>query len=93
MGASRMLILVTPYDYPEKPPSVRVTPFVQMGEDGDMQKVFESAWKQSEPVDMREYFANEWTAEKHLLDVIHAAEKKLGIYPVTKSGDVVEDVK
>ena len=95
MGSSRMLILVTPHDYPEKAPSVRITPFVQMGADDDMQKVFESAWKQSEPVDMRDYFASEWTPEKHLLDLIHAVEKKLGmtVNPVAKSGDVVEDVK
>jgi hypothetical protein len=44
---------------------------------------------------MRDYFTSEWTPEKHLLDLIHAVEKKLGIAvnPVTKPGDVVEDVK
>jgi hypothetical protein len=95
MGSSRMLIIVTPHDYPEKPPSARITPFVQMGSDDDMYKVFESAWKHSEPVDMRDFFANEWTPEKHLLDLIHAIERKLGLVaqPVAKPDDLVEDVK
>jgi hypothetical protein len=65
-----------------------------MGADDDMYKVFESAWKQSEPVDMRDYFATEWTPEKHLLDFIHAIERKLGlrVNSVANPGDVVEDV-
>jgi hypothetical protein len=99
VGSSRMLILVTSHDYgqpgvAQRPPSARITPFVQMGTDDDMYKVFESAWKQSEPVDMRDYFATEWTPEKHLLDLIHAIERKLGlrVNTVAKSGDVVEDV-
>lgn len=95
VGSSRMLIIVTPHNYPEHPPSVRITPFVQMGTDDDMYKVFESAWKQSELVDMRDYFAIEWTPEKHLLDLIHAIERKLGlsVNKVAKPDDVVEDVK
>jgi hypothetical protein len=94
MGSSRMLIIVTPHDYPQSKPSARVAPFVQMGENDDMQKVFETAWKQSEPVDMRDYFSTEWTPEKHLLDLIHAIERKLGLRTdsVTKPGSVVEDV-
>lgn len=94
VGASRMLLLVTPHDYPHRPPSARIAPFVQMGKDEDMYRVFETAWKQSEPVDMRDYFSTEWTPEKHLLDLIHAIERKLGLRAdnAVKPGGVVEDV-
>jgi hypothetical protein len=90
VGSSRMLIIVTPHDYPNHPPSARIAPLVPMGGDDDMYKVFESAWKQAEPVDMRDYFSTEWTPEKHMLDLIHAIERKLGLH-VAKPDDVVED--
>jgi hypothetical protein len=92
MGSSRMLLLITQHDYPQRPPSTRIAPFVKMGDEDNMQKVFETAWKQSEPVDMQDYFATEWTPDKHLLDLIHAIEHKLGLHVDNKPGDVVEDV-
>lgn len=94
VGAERMLIIITPHDYPTHPPSARIAPFVHMGPDEDMYKVFETAWKQSEPVDMRNFFSNEWSPDKHLLDLVHAIEHKLGIHVdnVAKPGTVVEDV-
>jgi hypothetical protein len=93
VGSSRMLLIITPHDYPNHPPSARIAPYVQMGKDEDMYKVFETAWKQSEPVDMRDYFNSEWTPDKHLLDLIHAIERKLGLRVdnATKPG-VVEDI-
>ncbi len=94
MGSSKMLIIITPHDYPQHPPSARIAPFVQMGTDDDMYKVFETAWKQSEPVEMRDYFNTEWSPEKHLLDLIHAIEHKLNLptSSVAKPGSIVEDV-
>ena len=74
-NVDKMLIVVTSWDYPKRAPKVRVAPFIHMKAGDDMYKVFEQAWKSSQPVDV----ALEWTPERTLLDVIHAAEDKLGL--------------
>ncbi|MFQ3566121.1 MAG: hypothetical protein SNJ59_03900 [Aggregatilineales bacterium] len=79
MGSDRMLILVTPHDYPAQPPSVRAAPFVHMGPDEDMYQVFANAWKKSQPVELDEVLLKNWTAERYLIDLVHAAERKLGL--------------
>lgn len=75
MGSPKLLILVTPADFPKHKPSLRVAPFIPMGAGEDMQAVFEKAWAQSEPVDVP-YDHDQY---KTLLAYIHAAEDKLGI--------------
>ncbi len=75
VGSPRLLILVTPADFPKHPPRLRTAPFIPMGSGDDMQTVFEKAWAQSEAVDLP------YDHDKHktLLAYIHAAEDKLGI--------------
>jgi hypothetical protein len=74
-GADRLLIVVTGADHPKTPPRARVAPFVAMREGDDMYTVFASAWKASRPLDV----AFAWSAERRLLDFIHAAEDAAGI--------------
>lgn len=74
MGGDKLLIIATKADYPKSAPKVRVAPFIHMGEDDDMYKVFEQAWKSSTPLDL--HF--DWTADHLLIDLIKAAEAKLG---------------
>jgi hypothetical protein len=76
MGADKLIILITPHDYPHRPPSVRTAPFIQMGAGDDMYKVFEQAWKASQPLS----YDLAWSPEKTLLEVVHAVEKALGIH-------------
>lgn len=77
MGADRVLIIVTPWNYPEKPPAARVAPFLQMGPDDELYDVFEDMWAKSQPV------ANppgwKWSDEQHLVDYIRALEASLGM--------------
>lgn len=75
VGAEKLLILVTHADYPKTPPQVRYAPFIHMNSGDDMYRVFENAWKQSQPLDV-DYT---WTEESHLVDILHAAEAVLGI--------------
>lgn len=75
MGADKMLIVVTPYDYPLQPPSVRVAPFTQLRPDMDMYEVFKDSWAKSEPIALD----GVWSPDKQLGDLIAAAEAKLGI--------------
>ncbi|MBZ0296440.1 MAG: hypothetical protein K8L99_28015 [Anaerolineae bacterium] len=73
MGSSKVLILTTDWNYPQQPPSARVAPFRQMNADDDMFEVFEELWAQSEAVpDPPDW---QWSAEKYLVDYIHALEK------------------
>lgn len=77
MGADRILILCTPWNYPEQGPSARIAPFIQMGADDDMFEVFERLWEKSEPLTDPEGW--EWSAERTLLEYIHALEAAHGL--------------
>jgi len=77
MGADRVLIVITPWNYPTQAPSARVAPFVHMGPDDDMYSVFEDLWAQSKPIADPPVW--KWSPEQHLLDYIHALEDHLGI--------------
>lgn len=72
MGADRIVIVCTPWDYPKQGPSARIAPFIQMGADDDMFEVFERLWEKSAPLaDPSDW---EWSEERSLLEYIHALE-------------------
>lgn len=73
MGGDRMYIVVTPHDYPIKPPSLRTAPFIPLENAGDMYKVFEMAWKRSQPALLNDFT---WNETRYLVDLIKAAEGK-----------------
>lgn len=81
MGADRLLIIVTPWDYPKRAPHARVAPFVSMSEDDDIFEIFEMAWEQSRPVD--DLIGWKWSPESDLLSYVLAVEAALGIKPET----------
>jgi len=73
MGSDHLLLLITSYDYPKRAPEVRVAPFLPMGAGDDMYKVFETAFKRSQPLNV----SLEWDPSMYMADVIRAAEIKL----------------
>lgn len=75
MGADKLLIAVTPHDYPASAPSVRSAPFTQLRADADIYQVFKECWAKSEPVKLD----LAWAPDMLLGDLIAAAETKLGI--------------
>ena len=91
VGADRILIIVTLWDYPKRAPHMRVAPFIQMTEDDDMFEIFEALWEQSKPVD--DPAGWKWSPELDLLTYVHAVEAALGIKPEedTSSAGISED--
>ena len=91
VGSDRVLIVITPWNYPEQPPSARVAPFVQMGPEDDLYDVFEDLWSKSQIVKDPPGWA--WSEEKTLVDYIHALENALGMKSSSKSpeGDDKDD--
>ncbi len=79
VGADRVLIVITGWDYPQRPPAARVAPFRHMGPDDDLYGVFAQLWAESQPVSDPPGWA--WTPDKRLLDYIHAVETSLGLRP------------
>jgi hypothetical protein len=75
VGADKLFIAVTPYDYPKRPPQIRVAPFMHLKPGEDLYRVFEAAWKQSQPVPL----TLDWSPSVYLADAIRVAEDKLGI--------------
>lgn len=77
MGWKKVLILVTPSDYPASPPTARIAPFVEMKPEDDIYNVFETLWKDSEPVaDPPDWT---WSDGRFLLDYVYALETSLDI--------------
>ncbi len=77
VGADKVLLLITPYNYPTQAPQARVAPFKGIKPDEDIYKVFGDLWKHSEPVkDPPDW---KWSEGRHLLDYIFALEESLGI--------------
>jgi hypothetical protein len=77
IGADRVLIIITPYDFPKRAPSARVAPFIQMQPEDDIFEVFEDLWAQSQPVEDPQGWS--WNEEAHLIDYVRVLEKSLGI--------------
>lgn len=75
VGAAKLIIVVTPHDFPQQPPSARVAPFIHMNSGDDMYRVFTSAWKASTPLDV----PFTWTPSSRLIDYVHAVEDAAGI--------------
>lgn len=77
LGADRVLLIDTAYNYPAVPPAARVAPFQQINADDDLYEIFAALWKQSEPVaDPPDW---NWSEGRHLIDYIYALEEALGI--------------
>jgi hypothetical protein len=77
MGSDRVLIIVTPWNYPEKPPSARVAPFLQMGPEAELYDIFEDMWAKSQPVNDPPGW--KWSDGLFLVDYIRALEASLGM--------------
>jgi len=77
VGADKVLLIVTPYNYPTHAPHARVAPFNGIKPDEDIYKVFGELWKHSQPVkDPSDW---KWSEGRHLIDYIFALEESLGI--------------
>ncbi len=77
VGADKVLLIVTPYNYPSHAPRARVAPFNGIKPDEDIYKVFGELWKHSHPVKNPPDWT--WSEGRHLIDYIFALEESLGI--------------
>jgi hypothetical protein len=77
VGSDKVLLLVTPWNYPQAAPSARVAPFAGIGEDDDAYEVFSDLWQRSEPVPDPEGWT--WSPEHYLIDYAHAIETAQGL--------------
>jgi len=84
VGADRVLLVVTPWNYPHAAPWARVAPYVAIGENDDVYRIFEQLWQQSEPVEPPEGW--QWNDSMYLIDFVRALEEKLGLAE-TKGGE------
>jgi hypothetical protein len=71
-GSEKMIMAVTPYDYPAHPPQFRAAPMAAMKDNESMYDVFKQAWGESRLISVS------WTPDMHLIDAIRAVEAKIG---------------
>jgi hypothetical protein len=79
VGLDKVLILVTPWNFPQAAPSARIAPFISMGADDDIYQVFEQMWGKSEPVSDPPGW--QWAPERRLIDYVFALEDALHLRP------------
>ncbi len=77
MGAAKVLIILTAWNYPQTAPTARAAPFIPMGPEDDLYTLMEQLWDESEAVTTPPGW--EWSPDKHLVDYIHTLEDQLGI--------------
>jgi hypothetical protein len=77
MGWDKVMLLVTPYNYPKAPPSMRVAPYAPVAERDDAYEAFSELWAVSEPVPDPPGWA--WAEDKYLIDYVQAVEAALGL--------------
>lgn len=77
MGAEKVVILVTPWNYPAAPPQARVAPYIAIAPEDDIYAVFESLWSESEAVPNPPDWI--WSEGKRLVDYLYAIEDMLGM--------------
>lgn len=83
VGSDKVLILVTPWNFPEAAPSARLAPFIPIGSDDDIYEVFEMLWEKSEPAaDPPDW---KWTPERRLIDYVFALEDALNLRPAANA--------
>jgi len=71
-GATHVLLLVTPHDYPYNRPSVRLAPLVSVAEDEDL---FEKLYDASRPLPDVQMPAWEWDSKRTLLELARHVEQ------------------
>ncbi|MBL8163651.1 MAG: hypothetical protein JNJ61_16820 [Anaerolineae bacterium] len=77
VGAEKVLLLITPWNYPAAPPRARLAPYQAFGADDDLYEVFAGLWQVSEPVsDPPDW---KWSEGRYLIDYIYALEEALGL--------------
>lgn len=82
-SSDKVIIVITPWNYPEAAPSARVAPFLAMDEDDDIHAIFKQLWAQASPVKNPPGW--KWTPEKFIIDYVHALEESLGLRPKESS--------
>lgn len=76
-GADRMLMVFTPWNYPEQAPFARTVPFTVMKEGDTISDIFDDLWPRSQAV--ADPPGWRWSPEKRLLDYVRALEEALGM--------------
>lgn len=76
-GSSRVILIVTPVDYPVEMPAIRLAPLVPVAEDED---VFEKLYQASEPVLMTDLPEWEWDTKRTLIELVWHMEQVIARY-------------
>lgn len=73
-GSNRVILLITPVDYPTHSPAIRLAPLVSVAENED---VFEKLYAASQPVLLTQMPTWEWDSKRTLIELVWHIEKTL----------------
>ncbi len=76
-GGPKVLIVITPADYPATMPAIRTAPMSVMKDVPEDADLFTTIWKQSEPLSKDIYPGWTWNADHTILDLVRDVEAKL----------------
>ncbi|MBK8022639.1 MAG: hypothetical protein IPK19_14710 [Chloroflexi bacterium] len=86
LGSDNLLIIVTPHDYPVRPPVLRIAPLIGMGEEDDLYDIFAEAWEKSSPTPNPPV----WNPEEGLLSLIRAVDPQIGAHGTAAGSSTAE---
>lgn len=69
-GESKMILLVTDWDYPKHAPRAYYAPFISLAENEVIYDIFGRMWEKREPITVD----FKWTQDSHLIDYVRAIE-------------------
>jgi hypothetical protein len=73
-GSKRVIVLVTPVDYPVQMPAMRIAPLVSVAEDED---VFEKVYGASKPLPVTQMPEWRWDSKRTLIELVWHLEKNV----------------
>ncbi len=82
-GSSKVILIVTPVDYPVAMPAIRLAPLVPVVDDED---VFEKLYQASEPVLLTDLPEWEWDTKRTLIELVWHMEQVIAWYDKQDGG-------
>lgn len=77
VGTAKLIVFVTDWDYPNSAPRAYTMPFPKLEDGETMHDLFKRTWPNAQPAKNPPGWT--WSADKYLLDYMHALEDAMGI--------------
>lgn len=86
VGSDKLLVIVTDWDYPARPPYAYVMPWATLAPNEGLYDLLKRTWSSAKPVKNPPGW--KWTPDTYLIDYVHALETALGLRPAAATAGI-----